>query len=47
MRNLVIVNMILSVINIILGVGTGNWTSAIGWGVALMWQIMCFKQLED
>ena len=47
MRNLVIVNMVLSVINIVLGVAASNWPSAMGWGVALLWQIVCFRQLED
>ena len=46
MRNLVIANMVLSAINIALGIGTGNWISAIGWGVALIWQINYIIQLE-
>lgn len=46
-KNLLIVNMVLAGICIISGAVVGNWGSVMGWGVALMWEFMYFKTLED
>lgn len=47
MKNLVIINMVLSAINVIIGVAAGNWLSAMGWGVALLWEFSYFRTMED
>lgn len=47
MKNLLIVNMVLSALNVVLGVASGNWNSAMGWGVALLWEVMYFKKFEE
>jgi hypothetical protein len=47
MKNLLIVNMVLSAVNVVLGVASGNWSSAMGWGVALLWEFVCFKKMGE
>ena len=47
MRNLLIVNMVLSAVNVVLAISGGNWSSAMGWGVALLWEWAYFRKVED